>query len=334
MHTSAPSSFRTPRSARASPAGASRAEKALLLQAMLQAVGIDSRLAWAADRDRVTPDPQLPSPGWFDTVLVRLELDGQPVYLDPTDRALGFGGLRAGHQGTRRCSTTSRSRRSIVLPETPFYKNLGRAEIDLALDEEGRLAGGGTLRLSGEQPWSAIGRQDGEANAADAWKEWLTKRFRDFQVSDVRTIEAIEEGTVTVTWKLAQRPDEVLGDETSIVPSAPFGPLTQPFVQPASSRRSGVVFGDLYREEVELKLRWPSGWSPRSRCPPERNLNAKAVSISSRVQVNAAERTLVYKRRFDISQRQLATSQEYENVRNLFAEVEKNDAQEAVAGSP
>jgi hypothetical protein len=86
------------------------------------------------------------------------------------------------------------------------------------------------------------------------------------------------------------------------------------------------VFSDLYREEVELKLRWPAGWSVES-MPPERNLSAKAVSISSRVQVNAAERTLVYKRRFDISQRQLTTSQEYENIRNLFAEVEKNDAQ-------
>ncbi len=297
---------------------ASRAEKALLLQAMLQAVGVDSQLVWAADRDRVTPDPQLPSPGWFDTVLVRVSLDGQPVYLDPTDRSLGFGRLRAGHQGTIALLYDVKKPEMIVLPETPFYKNLRRAEIDLALDEKGRLAGMGTLRLNG--------RQDGEARTAEDWKEWLGGRFHDFQISDVQAIEAIEDGTVTVTWKLAQRPDEVLGDETSIVPSAPFGPQIQPFVQPASSRRSGVVFGDLYREEVELKLRWPTGWTVES-MPPERNLSAKAASISSRVQVNAAERTLVYKRRFDVSQRQLTTSQEYENVRNLFAEVEKNDAQ-------
>jgi hypothetical protein len=305
---------------------ASRAEKALLLQAMLQAAGVDSRLVWAADRDRVTLDPQLPSPGWFDTVLVRLELDGQPVYLDPTDRSLRFGGLRAGHQGTTALLYDVKKPEMIVLPETPFYKNLGRAEIDLALDGSGRLTGMGTLRLSGEHPWSAIGRQESEAKAAEAWKKWLGKRFHDFQISGVQAAEAVEDGTVTVTWQLAQSPDEVLGDETSIVPSAPFGPQAQPFVQPASSRRSGVVFGDLYREEVELKLRWPPGWTVES-MPPERNLSAKAVSISSRVQVNAAERTLVYKRRFDVSQRQLATSQEYENVRNLFAEVEKNDAQ-------
>ena len=43
--------------------------------------------------------------------------------------------------------------------------------------------------------------------------------------------------------------------------------------------------------------------------------------------MNAAERTLVYKRRLDISQRQLDTSQEYEAVRSLFGEAEKNDAQ-------
>ena len=297
---------------------ASRAEKALLLQAMLQAVGVDSRLVWAADRDRVTPDPQLPSPGWFDTVLVRVSLDGQTVDLDPTDRSLGFGRLRAGHQGATALLYDVKKPEMIVLPETPFYKNLRRAEIDLALDEKGRLAGRGTLRLNG--------RRDSETRTAEDWQKWLGERFHDFQISGVRAIEAIEDGTVTVTWQLAQRPDEVLGDETSIVPSAPFGPQVQPFVQPASSRRSGVVFGDLYREEVELKLRWPAGWSVES-MPPERNLSAKAVSISSRVQVNAAERTLVYKRRFDVGQRQLTTSQEYENVRNLFAEVEKNDAQ-------
>jgi hypothetical protein len=48
------------------------------------------------------------------------------------------------------------------------------------------------------------------------------------------------------------------------------------------------------------------------------------------VEVNAADRTLVYKRRFDVSQRQIATSQEYENIRGLYAEVEKNDAQKLV----
>ena len=305
---------------------ADRAEKGLLLEAMLRAAGVDSRLVWAADRDRVTLDPQLPSPAWFDTLLVRVELDGQPVYLDPTDRSLGFGRLRGGHEGTAAVLCDARKPETIVLPETPFYKSLRRAEIDLTLSADGRLAGTGTLRLSGQQSWRTIGWQEGEAKAAEEWKEWLGKRFKDFQVSAVQLAESIDDATVTVTWALAQRAEEALGDEVAIVPSAPLGPLAQPFVQPVADRRSGVVFGELYRDEVELKLHWPAGWQVEAK-PQERNLTAKAVSISSRVEVNAAERTLVYKRRFDISQRQVATAPEYENVRNLFAEVEKNDAQ-------
>lgn len=75
-------------------------EKALLLQAMLHALGLDARLVWAADRSSGRIDPGLASPGWFDTVLVAVEVDGRRVFLDPSDRSLAAGQLRAGYEGT------------------------------------------------------------------------------------------------------------------------------------------------------------------------------------------------------------------------------------------
>lgn len=308
---------------------ASRAERALLLEAMLRAVGFSPRLVWAADRDRETIDPQLANPNWFDTMLVRIELDGQPVYLDPSDRSLGFGHLRPGHEGTTAILFDTRNPQTITLPETPYYKSVRRAEIDLTLGPEGRLSGTGTLRLSGQQIARTADWLEEGIPAADAWKKWLDQRFPGFQVAAVRAVEALEDGTATVTWTLAQRPEEMLGDEASVVPSAPVGPQKQPFLQPAPDRRSGVVFGELYRDEVELKLHWPEGWTLESK-PQERNLTAKIVSLSSRVEADPAARTLVYKRRFDVSQRQIGTSQEYESVRALFAEMEKSDAQKLV----
>jgi transglutaminase-like putative cysteine protease len=307
---------------------ASRAERALLLEAMLRAAGLEPRLVWAADRDRVTIDPQLPSPEWFDTMLVRVMLDGQPVYLDPSDRALGFGRLSAGHEGTQAVLFDVKTPETAVLPETPYYKSLRRAEIDLTLGADGRLTGTGALRLTGQQVARTVD-WEARAGAVEVWKAWLEKRFPGFQIAAVQPSQSIDDGTATVTWTLAQRPEEVLGDETAVVPSAPLGPLAQPFVQPAASRRSGVVFGELYRDEVELRLRWPEGWRVESK-PVERNLTARIVSVSSHVEADPAARTLVYKRRFDVSQRQIGTSQEYENVRNLYAEVEKNDAQKLV----
>jgi hypothetical protein len=306
-----------------------RAQKALLLQAMLAAVKIDSRLVWAADRDRGAIDPTLPNPRWFDAVLVLLDLDGKKVYLDPTDRSLGFGRLRPGYEGTPALIYDQKKPEGVVLPETPYDQNLERAEIDLALDAKGRLTGTGTLRLSGQKAWPKLDWKADEAKATEAWKKWLEERFREFQVTAVKVVEAREEGKVTLTWSLAQREEEVLGDEVTLTPSVPLGPLAQPFVQPASSRRTGVVFDTPYRQEVELRLRWPEGWKLEA-VPAEKNLAGKAGGLSLDVDSKPAERTLVYKRRLDVTRRRLDTSAEYEAVRSLFADVEKNDAQKLV----
>ena len=303
-----------------------RAEKALLLQAMLKAVKINSRLVWAADRLRGAIDTELPNPNWFDTMLVMVELEGQRVFLDPADRALGFGQLRAGYEGSPALLHDSKKPELITLPETPFDRNLRRAEIDLALDEKGKLSGTGTLRLTGHHAWEKIGWQDDEAKTLDAWKDWLAKSYRDFQISEVKAVEAPDEGQVTVTWSMAQREEEVLGDEASVVPSAPLGPLSQPFVQPASSRHSAVMFDYPDREEVELRLRWPEGWKVEGLPKPAAVTNV-AGALAAGAELKEAERTVIYRRRVDITAKTLDTAPKYEAVRKLFGEVEKTDAQ-------
>jgi transglutaminase-like putative cysteine protease len=305
---------------------ADRAEKALLLQSMLRAVKIESRLVWAGDRSRGTMDPQLPNPNWFDTVLVMLDLDGQRTFLDPTDRALGFGHLRPGYEGTPALIHDRKKPEGIVLPETPFEQNLQRAEVDLILDESGRLTGTGTLTLTGHHAWEKIDWQEDEAQTVQAWKNWLVESYRGFEVSDVKVVESPDERKVTLTWAVAEREEEVLGDEATVVPSLPLGPLAQPFVQAAGARRSAVMFDFPDRDEVELRLRWPEGWTLDS-LPKGTKVDSTVGALASGAEVKEGERSLVYRRRLDLTRRVLGTSQEYEAVRSLFAEVEKSDAQ-------
>ncbi|HSF41319.1 MAG TPA: DUF3857 domain-containing protein [Thermoanaerobaculia bacterium] len=305
---------------------ADSAEKALLLQALLKAVQIDSRLVWAADRDRGAIDTQLPNPNWFDTVLVRVDLDGRQVFLDPTDRSLGFGFLKPGYEGTPALLHDSKKPEGVVLPETPFDQNVQRAEIDLALDASGRLSGKGTLTLTGHRAWQKIDWQEDEAKTLTAWKDWLAERYKSFQLSDVLFTESPDERKVTVTWAMAEREEEVLGDEATVWPSAPLGPTAQPFVQPSSSRRTAVMFDFPDREEVVLRLRWPEGW--KIEAFPRTIEVAKSVgALSSSAEVQEAERSLVYRRRVDLTKKTLVSPQEYDSVRALYAEVEKTDAQ-------
>jgi hypothetical protein len=293
---------------------------------MLKAVKVDSRLVWVRDRADGTVDPQLPNPAWFDNVLVMVELDGQRVFLDPTDSSLGFGQLRAGYEGSWGLIYDKKKPQEIVLPETPFDQNLRRAEVDLVLDEKGRLTGTGTLKLTGHHAWEKTGWQEDEAKTLEAWKEWLAESYRDFQISDVKVTESPDERKVLLTWAMAQREEEVLGDEASVVPSAPLGPVAQPFVQPASSRRSGVVFDYADRDEVELRVRWPEGWKVES-LPKPAAVQSGVGALDASVEVKEAERSLVYRRRMDLTKRTISSTRDYEAVRSLYGEVEKSDAQ-------
>jgi hypothetical protein len=303
------------------------AEKALLLQAMLKAVRIDSVLVWAGDRNRGNMDLRFPNPNWFDTVLVKVDLDGRQDFLDPADRALGFGQLRAGYEGTPALLVGAGGGFGrTALPEAPFYENGRHAGIELALDERGRLSGSGALRLTGHQAWEKIDWQEDDARAVRAWKDWLAERYRDFQVSDVKAVESPDERKVVVTWSMAQREEEVLGDEASLAPSVPLGPVAQPFVQPSSSRKTMVMFDYADQDEVELRLRWPEGWKVESlpkAAAVQNDVGALAVSVD----VKEGERSLVYRRRFDKARRTLLNPQQYENAQALFAAAEKSDAQ-------
>ncbi|HEX5715948.1 MAG TPA: DUF3857 domain-containing protein [Thermoanaerobaculia bacterium] len=301
-------------------------DKALLLQAMLRAVKVDSRLVWAAHRWNGLVDIRVANPAIFDTMLVAVDLDGKRYFLDPSDSALAFGRLRYGYEGMPALLFDKKKPEPIVLPEAPFEQNGRRALLDLALDADGRLAGKGELVLTGHHAWQRIQWQEDEAATLKGWSDWLGQELEGFQVEDLRFEERTDEQTVKVTWSFKEREEEVLGDEASLYPSAPIGPSKQPFVQDASKRRSPVLFQFADRDEVELRLRWPEGWKLDTQPKPAAVRN-RAGELSVAVEVDQAGRSLVYRRRFDIPARQLDTTGEYQDVRALFAAVEKSDAE-------
>jgi hypothetical protein len=293
-------------------------EKALLLQALLKEVGIVGNLAWAADRDRGTVDPSLPNPNWFDTAFV---VTGSRV-LDPADPGLAFGQIRPGYEGTTvRILETGKTFR---LSETPYDRNLRRAEVDLALDAQGRLAGTGTLRLTGLRAAEHLLGKADPAKTAQAWTDWLAESWREYRISNVQIAEVSEERKVTITWAMAQREEEALGDEATVTPSMPLGPASQPFVE--AERKIDVVFDYPYRDEVELRLRWPEGWK-LDRAPAPVALEKPACgALSIALEPGADGRSLVVRRRLDVTRRKIAPT-DYEALRGLFAEAVKTDGQ-------
>ncbi len=302
------------------------ADQALVLQSMLESLKIPADLVWVADRSGGRIDMNTPNPGWFDWMIVRAQVGGETVFLDPTDRRLGFGALPPGLEGTEALLYHPRKPEVIRLPVTPFDANRRLAKVEMALDDEGRLSGTGTLELTGHHAWANMRRESDAESASDSWKEWLEETFGDFAVAGVEVSEKPDERRILVSWSMEQAAEEVLGDESSLRAGRPLDVDSNPF---AASRRFPVRFRFADRDQVELTLTWPEGWQVDV-LPPQADYSGPAGAFVARVDHQPAERRLTITRRMDIVEQELASPPLLAAVRELFDLAENADGKSLV----
>lgn len=308
------------------------AGKALVLEAMLDAAGLHPELVWAADRRFGMIDTSVANPNWFEAVLVRLDLDGHEVFLDPSDRGYGFGYLRADLQGMDAVVYSRKKPRVIRLPEGSYEANTRRARLDLQVDEEGRLSGTGSLTFEGHYGAGWFVREPVAADRAEAVQDYLEEEFPGFEVSEVALDEDLESSRLEVRWHLAAREEEVLGDQVTFHPSAPLGPVTQRFTLAPLERRSPVLLPFADRDVVEVTLTWPEGWTADV-VPEATSLENRAGAFVTEVAVDDEARTLSYRRRFDTVSRFFDRS-DYGELRALYAAASTSDDQDVVLIQP
>lgn len=308
------------------------AGKALVLEAMLDAAGLGPELVWAADRRFGVVDASVPNPNWFEAVLVRLELDGREVFLDPSDRGYGFGYLPPALEGMDALVYSRRKPRVIGLPERSHEANARRVRLDLRVDEEGQLSGTGVLVLEGHHGSRWFVRQPAAAARAEALGEYLEESFPGFDVSEVSLDDDLDAARLEVRWQLARREEEVLGDQATLTPSVPLGPLAQPFSLALVERRTPVLLEFADRDVVEVTVTWPEGWVADV-VPETTAVENRAGAFVAEVAVDDEARTLRYRRRFDTLDRFFERSL-YTELRALYAAASESDAQDVVLVRP
>jgi len=306
------------------------AEKALLLQAMLGAVGVESQLLWVADWRRGQIIPDLPNPGAFDRVLVRLRrepLNG--LILDPVDTSLAAGRLSPGYEGSIAVVHDPKTPETIKLPLTSFAVHRRQASLQLAIDADGRASGKGEMVLHGHHAWKESFPKREAQETRDAWQKWADGALPGFKITGLKVEDQPDSGSLKVEWAMVATEESVLGDEVTLNPARPIGPVKQPFLVSETLRRSPVIMDHGGIEEVELKLAWPQGWALAA--PPQSVFkDAGIAAYRIEAKTDAAANTLTYKRRIEIRKREPADRPEFAALRNLFTEAEKLDAQTLV----
>jgi hypothetical protein len=306
-----------------SGAGAS-AEKALLLQAMLEAVDVGTHLVWANERSSGVALLELPNPAWFERVLVAVDLPAGRVFLDPSESELAFGVLAADVEGSKALLFDTKQPEVITLPSLPAEANRRRATLHLTLDAEGRLGGAGEIVFSGQHAVSAIGRAE-EPKRVETWQKWLEGGLPGFRIEAVEASAAIESTEMRLSWKMTQHDEEVLGDEVTLSPSRPLGPVTQDFALPPSQRVTPVVLPFADRDELTLEVSFPEGWRVEA-LPAATDMKNDAGALHASGVADLDRRVVRYERRLDVSVRESGGREAYARLQALYAAAERQDA--------
>jgi len=305
------------------------AEKALVFHEMLRSIRVPARLVWASDWRDGRLDLTVANPALFERVLVMVERDGRRTFLDPGDRRIACGRLSPTSEGTRALVFDRDRPEIITLPESPAASSRRRAVVDLRLDEDGRLSGRGTLRFEGHHAWFYLRRKESPEATDEAWGQWLRNAFEGFDVTGVRAEEAVDDQRIDVVFSLVQHAEEVLGDECSLRPSLPLGPIEQRYTIPPERRRTPVRVSFADRDEVELGLTWPASWE-LDLVPAAVEHEGPAGAAIARTEVDGARRRLTYRRRFEITGTVFPPGEPYAALRELYTAMERHDAETLV----
>ncbi|MGD2116088.1 MAG: DUF3857 domain-containing protein [Acidobacteriota bacterium] len=309
---------------------ADTAGKGLMLREMLDAAGFDAEMVWAAHRDYGMIDPSIANPNWFEKILVRVEVGGREVFLDPAEPGAGFGYLEPGLEGMPGVVYDKRKPEVVELPALPYEDNLRHATVELRVEDGGRLAGSGVLVLGGHHAGRLFRTETTSDGLQQALEEDLRARFPGYEVSEVRVGEEDRDAPrLEVTWLLQQLPEEVLGDQVVLLPSRPLGPIAQRFTQEPASRLTPVVLSFADRDRVDLTVRWPEGWRVEVLPETESFTNA-AGTFATEVELDEEARRLRFRRRFDTVERSFAGGHAYTTLRDLYARTESGDDLELV----
>lgn len=300
-------------------------EKALLLQSMLEGINVESDILWVADRTDGLIDLKVANPFWFDSLVLRIDDAGGHIYLDPNSRRAGYNHLPPYYEGTAALVFDKKKPEEITLPKSSHEDNRSLGKVDLEVDTEGRVRGVGQLVLTGQEAWQYLRWKDTPEETVEAWQQMLEGKYQGFDVSEVKVSEDLISQQIDLSWQLLQRQEEVLGDEVTISPAAPLGPMTQLFSLPPELRKTPVLLLFPFTEDLTTTVRWPEGWAV-DLLPESSEHSGLVGAVRWHVELDEASRQATLHRHFERTEREFVGSDTYSALRALYAEGAKRDA--------
>ncbi len=115
------------------------AEVSGVLYAMLKAVNIKATPVLVPDREKVSEIPNVPMLDWFDHLMLKVDLDNEKIWLDPSYETNKIGHIAEKYQGVDGLLIQKSDGKLIKTPSIDHKENLRTCIVDVKLSEGGRI---------------------------------------------------------------------------------------------------------------------------------------------------------------------------------------------------
>jgi len=316
-------------------------DKATLLSAMLQVIGIDSYYVVVNhERGIVTAD----SPAYlaFDHVILAISLPpgaddprilaltnhaalGRLFLFDPTDPLLPFGRLEGALQGGYGLLVTNSGGELIRLPQLPPEANSIERVGKMTLDADG------TLRGEIHESWEGDSAEDERERlrelVSDKGQEKVLKDRLEADFSSFDVVKAalgnVRDTSQPLLWQYsieAQRYAKS-ADDLLIVRPRVVSTDASLFLETTEPRENPVEFHAALHRRDSFDISMPAGYRPEELPSP---VNLDIGYASYRSQTDLLGQTLRYSRSFEIKQLQVPLEQT-EELRKLFRAIRADE---------
>ncbi|MFQ6032787.1 MAG: transglutaminase-like domain-containing protein, partial [Candidatus Zixiibacteriota bacterium] len=115
------------------------AEVSGVLYAMLKAVGIKTTPVLVPDREKVSEIPNVPMLDWFDHLMLKVDLDSQAIWLDPSYETNPIGHIAEKYQGVDGLLIQKSGGKLMKMPSIGYMENWRTRLTDVKLSEDGKI---------------------------------------------------------------------------------------------------------------------------------------------------------------------------------------------------
>ncbi|MCO6512137.1 MAG: DUF3857 and transglutaminase domain-containing protein [Aridibacter famidurans] len=273
----------------------------LLFAALLNASGLDARMANVTLRSNPRFDSSLLNDYLLETELVAVKLEGKWTFFEPSDQHLPFGMLPWSREGERALVSDEDEPVWVELPGTEPERSKQKRKLVAELAEDGSLTGSAMIEMSGH--FAAAYKERLDDDSANEREEAVISyvKSRVSEVAEVKniSIENLDDANRPLIYRFDIRvPDyaQRTGRRMFLIPNV-FGRAAKPAFQ-TSTRHNDIFFQYAWSEEDEVELTLPEGFGVESAEPAQPINDTGKLGRHSSEMVLDGNRTLVYKRRF------------------------------------